>query len=135
MYKNEIFNKSCYHSTELLNIFNRYKFVFVCENSLGSGYITEKIFNCLFARCIPIYYGCSKIENFIDKDCFINMNLESNKDSNENNNIIINKINKFKNNENEYNSIINSNKICKDYDDENYKDKLKTFVDKYFEKL
>ena len=76
MYKNEIYNKSCYHSLELLNVFNKYKFVFICENSLGSGYITEKIFNCLFARCIPIYYGCSDIENFIDKDCFINMNLD-----------------------------------------------------------
>jgi hypothetical protein len=134
MYKNEISNKSCYHSIELLNIFNKYKFVFVCENSLGIGYITEKIFNCLFARCIPIYYGCSTIENYIDKDCFINMNLD-----NEINNEIINLknneiINILKNNELKYNNKITANKICKDYNDENYKDKLKEFVDKYFMK-
>ena len=83
----------------------------------------EKIFNCLFARCIPIYYGCSTIEKYIDKDCFINMNLD-----NEINNEIIN----LKNNELEYNNKITANKICKDYNDENYKDKLKEFVDKYF---
>ena len=131
MYKNEISNKSCYHSVELLNTFNKYKFVFVSENSLSSGYITEKIFNCLFARCIPIYYGCNDIENFIDKDCFINMNLNNNKD---NYNDIINKINKIKDNEFEYNNIINNNKIYKNYNDENYKYKLKEFVYKYFEK-
>ena len=135
MYKNEISNKSCYHSVELLNIFNKYKFVFVCENSLSSGYITEKIFNCLFARCIPIYYGCNETENFIDKNCFINMNLDTHKNCNKDNYVdIINKINELKNSELEYNNIINANKICKNYNDENYKDKLKDFVDKYFKK-
>lgn len=139
MYKNEISNKSCYHSVELLNVFNKYKCVFVCENSLSSGYITEKIFNCLFARCIPIYYGCNETETFINKDCFINMNLKSKKNDNKNDNKnkyddIINKINELKNNETEYNNITNTNKICKDYNDENYKDKLKEFIDTYFEK-
>jgi hypothetical protein len=136
MYKNKISNKSCYHSIELLNVFNKYKFVFVCENSLSSGYITEKIFNCLFAKCIPIYYGCNEIDKFIDKDCFINMNLysknNSNKDINEDIYFnIINKINKIKNNEIEYNNILNANKICKNYNDENYKDKLKEFIDNF----
>ena len=129
MYKNEISNKSCYHSLELLNVFNKYKFVFVCENSLGSGYITEKIFNCLLARCIPIYYGCKDVENFIDKDCFINMYLDIQNKKYEDNMI---KINKFKNNELEYNNIINANKISNIYNDENYKIKLQEFVDNYF---
>jgi len=129
IYKNEISNKSCYHSLELLNVFNKYKFVFVCENSLGSGYITEKIFNCLFARCIPIYYGCKDIENFIDKNCFINMYLDTQNKKYEDNMI---KINKFKNNELEYNNIINANKISNIYNDENYKIKLQEFIDKYF---
>jgi len=143
MYKDEIFNKSCYHSLELLNVFNKYKFVFVSENSLGSGYITEKIFNCLFARCIPIYYGCNNIESFINKDCFINMYLDTqtknynnyndyNDNDNNNNNYNIIQINKINNNEIEYNNIINANKISKYYNDENYKDKLKKFIDKYF---
>jgi len=46
IYKPSIKNKSCYNSLELLNVFQQYKFVFVCENSLCPGYITEKIFNC-----------------------------------------------------------------------------------------
>ena len=45
-------NKSCYHSQELLNLFQQYKFIFICENSISEGYITEKIFNCYFSRTI-----------------------------------------------------------------------------------
>ena len=129
-FKNLISNKSCYHSVELLNLFNSYKFVFVCENSLGSGYITEKIFNCLFAKCIPIYYGCNDIEKFIDKDCFINMNNMNNINTNDENTIKL-EILDLINNENNFINKINTNKIDKNYNDENYKDSLKTFIEKY----
>ena len=35
------------------------------------GYLTEKIFDCLFAGCIPIYWGDPEIEKVIPKTCFI----------------------------------------------------------------
>lgn len=34
-----------------------YKFSICVENSLGEGYITEKIFECISSGCIPIYWG------------------------------------------------------------------------------
>ncbi len=37
----------------------------------SSGYITEKILDCLETRTVPIYFGCSDIERYIPKDCFI----------------------------------------------------------------
>lgn len=36
-----------------------------------SGYITEKIFDCFFAGCIPIYWGPDNIDQHIPKDLFI----------------------------------------------------------------
>jgi hypothetical protein len=36
------------------------------------GYITEKIFDCFFAGCIPIYWGDSNIGKYIPAKCFIN---------------------------------------------------------------
>ena len=42
-------------------------------------YFSEKIFNCLFANTIPIYSGSSIIHNFINKDCFVNINNNDNK--------------------------------------------------------
>ena len=140
IYIKQIANKSCYHSIELLNIFNKYKFIFVAENSINDGYITEKIFNCLFAQCIPIYLGSNKIDYFFNKDCFINGNLiinNSNNNINNNSNNTINleiirkKILDLNKNEDEFNDIITKNKINLTYDDENYKDKLKIFIDKY----
>jgi hypothetical protein len=37
-----------------------YKFNICPENSIGEGYCTEKLFDCLLSGCIPIYNGWSK---------------------------------------------------------------------------
>ena len=35
------------------------------------GYITEKIFDCFFSGCVPVYWGASNITTHIPADCFI----------------------------------------------------------------
>lgn len=57
----------------------KYKFSFCFENIYGlNGYITEKIFDCLMAGCVPVYYGAPDITNYIPEDAFINYaNFES----------------------------------------------------------
>ena len=35
------------------------------------GYITEKIFDCFRAGCVPVYVGPKEIHDFIPKECFI----------------------------------------------------------------
>lgn len=35
------------------------------------GYITEKIFDCFFSGCVPIYWGASNITEHIPAGCFI----------------------------------------------------------------
>lgn len=35
------------------------------------GYITEKIFDCFFSGCIPVYWGASNVADYIPEDCFI----------------------------------------------------------------
>lgn len=50
----------------------KYKFAICYENARNiSGYITEKIFDCLFAGCVPIYWGANNITDYIPKECFI----------------------------------------------------------------
>jgi len=71
-FKKDIKQTSMYHSDELLNLFNRFKFVFVCENSIADGYITEKIFNCFLARSVPIYLGTNSVERYFLPSKFIN---------------------------------------------------------------
>ncbi len=51
----------------------KYKFAFAYENIKGCpGYVTEKIFDCFRAGCVPIYLGASNIDAYIPKGCFIN---------------------------------------------------------------
>lgn len=52
----------------------QYRFAFAIENFGNSnGYITEKIFDCFFARSIPIYLGAPDIHKFVPKNCFIDL--------------------------------------------------------------
>jgi hypothetical protein len=141
-YVNIIEHKSVYHDTELLNLFNQYLFVFVCENSVADGYITEKIFNCYFARTIPIYYGCKKIINYFNKDSFINI---SDKILESDDNLLKSIINKFKK---VYESQITERPaalwaardatefgggiVHKNYYDENYKEQINSFINTHY---
>ena len=117
-YSHLIHDKSCYHSTELLDVFNQYQFVFVSENSIGDGYITEKIFNCLFARTIPIYYGSKKISNYINKRAFIEVDLDNLHETREqiNEQLVSG-------------DMIDAPKVADNYNDENFDLLLKEFID------
>lgn len=53
-------------------ILQKYKFAICFENARNlPGYITEKIFDCFFAGCVPIYLGASNINEHIPKNTFI----------------------------------------------------------------
>ena len=63
-YKGEVDDK-----IELLSSF---KYSICFENLTDTtGFITEKIFDCLKARCVPVYWGATDIENYIPRECFI----------------------------------------------------------------
>jgi hypothetical protein len=63
-YKGEVESKE--------DVFKKYKFAICYENAKDiPGYITEKIFDCLFAGCIPIYLGADNIQSYIPENCYI----------------------------------------------------------------
>ncbi len=51
----------------------RYQFALCFENCEYPGYITEKIFDCFFSGCIPVYKGAPDVGNYIPADLFIDM--------------------------------------------------------------
>lgn len=70
MYKGHI--PGLHSGEEKVSTLQNYRFCVCFENTIGlQGYITEKIFACFAAGCIPIYYGPSNIEQYIPKSCFI----------------------------------------------------------------
>jgi len=53
-------------------VYKKYKFAICYENARDiPGYITEKIFDCFFAGCVPIYWGAPNITDHIPADTFI----------------------------------------------------------------
>jgi len=53
-------------------VLEKYKFAICYENAKDvPGYVTEKIFDCFFAGCIPVYWGANNIQNHIPQECFI----------------------------------------------------------------
>jgi len=50
----------------------KYKFSICYENTKDvPGYISEKIFDCFFAGCVPIYWGACNINKYIPANCYI----------------------------------------------------------------
>ncbi len=50
----------------------KYRFSICYENARDiPGYITEKIFDCFFAGCVPVYWGADNITDHIPAACFI----------------------------------------------------------------
>lgn len=77
-------NKNCggdFQGLSLINNYSKCKFVLAMENSIGPGYITEKIINAFYSGAIPIYWGATNINDFFNKDAFININDFNNIDN------------------------------------------------------
>lgn len=63
-----IYRGPCESKHEVLS---RYKFSLCFENMTMQGYVTEKIFDCFYAGCVPIYLGAKNISELIPTDSFI----------------------------------------------------------------
>lgn len=63
--------KTCYAGPEIIECMSKYKFIVVVENSVLSGYVTEKIFNAFYAGSIPIYDGTTEPERYFGNNCFL----------------------------------------------------------------
>ncbi|MBM2822232.1 MAG: hypothetical protein HW413_978 [Thermoleophilia bacterium] len=50
-----------------------YTFAICFENMVLEGWITEKIFDCLFCGTVPVYLGAPDIERWVPPECFIDM--------------------------------------------------------------
>lgn len=50
-----------------------FRFALCFENTRFPGYITEKLFDCLYARTIPLYRGAPDIASYVPADVFIDV--------------------------------------------------------------
>lgn len=78
-------NQPFLRSSEYRRINDRYlknelfysQFHIAIENNISKNYFTEKLIDCFQTKTIPIYFGCSNIQEFFDtRGIFIVKNLE-----------------------------------------------------------
>lgn len=64
------------------DVYRNTKFAYCYENVANlPDYISEKIFDCFFAGCVPIYWGSNTINNHIPSACYIDRrNFKSTED-------------------------------------------------------
>ena len=60
----------------------KHKYTFCYENALNiPGYFCELIFDAFNGMCVPVYWGCSNVSQYIPEDCFIDRrNFSNNND-------------------------------------------------------
>jgi hypothetical protein len=64
-----IYHGACDSKYEVLS---GYRFSLCFENMTMRGYVTEKLFDCLYAGTIPLYLGAENIDDLIPSDAFVN---------------------------------------------------------------
>ena len=70
--KTPIFPSYCGKIERKKDVLEKYKFCICYENFRDvPGWITEKIFDCFFAGCIPVYWGANNITDYVPANCFI----------------------------------------------------------------
>ena len=62
-----IYNDKITYNDIAVNHYSIYKFVLAIESTMLEGYTTEKLINPLIANSLPIYWGDSKIFQYINK--------------------------------------------------------------------
>lgn len=53
-----------------------YKYSIAIENSKSEHYWTEKVADCFLAHTLPIYYGCTNLEEYFPAESFVRIDVE-----------------------------------------------------------
>jgi len=95
------FNNWFYGEDTKLSVISNYKFNICFENSINSGYYTEKLIHAKTAGCLPLYWADNNCEKEFNPNSFLNLYNFKNLDE------FVEKIIELDNNEIEYKKISN----------------------------
>jgi len=84
-----------------LDYMKLFKFNIAFENSIGNGYVTEKILHSFYSNSIPIYWGDKKVKDDFNSNAFLNYDDFKNED------LLIEEVIKINNNKSHYLNYLN----------------------------
>jgi len=53
-----------------------YRYTIAVENCVERNYFTEKVVDAILSECLPFYWGCAELEEYIDPEAFIRLPIE-----------------------------------------------------------
>lgn len=53
-----------------------YRYTLAIENYEGPNYFSEKIADALLAWCLPIYWGCTNLDEYLPEDAYVRIDIE-----------------------------------------------------------
>jgi hypothetical protein len=54
-----------------------YRYSIAVENYTGKNYFSEKLTDALLAWCMPIYWGCTNLSEFLPENSFVEIDIEN----------------------------------------------------------
>lgn len=72
----EFFGKGSNYIADKMDGLLPYRYSIAIENTSEPYYFTEKITDCFLAYTVPVYYGCTNIENYFPGKSFIHIDIE-----------------------------------------------------------
>lgn len=54
----------------------KYRYSLAIENYQGPHYFSEKITDALLAWCMPIYWGCTNLSDYLPEDSYVRINID-----------------------------------------------------------
>jgi hypothetical protein len=65
-----------FNSPEYFEYISKFKFMICFENKSEPYYLTEKLVNAYYGGAIPIYWGCTNVNEYIDMNCMLYLKRE-----------------------------------------------------------
>lgn len=73
----DVFGRGIKDFDDKWDVIGDYKYTIAIENDDCEDWVTEKFFDCLYARTLAFYYGCPNLESIVDKDSFIRIDIDN----------------------------------------------------------
>jgi hypothetical protein len=72
----DVFGRGIRYVADKWDALAPYKYSIAVENSTGPDYWTEKVSDCFLTWTVPIYYGCTNLEDYFPKESFIRIDID-----------------------------------------------------------
>ncbi|MCF6129913.1 glycosyltransferase family 10 [Flavobacterium sp. AS60] len=73
----DVFGRGIKDFDDKWDVLANYKYSIAIENDNCDDWVTEKLFDCLYAHTLPFYYGCPNLDDYVNKEAYIRIDINN----------------------------------------------------------